>query len=298
MALNWTASSASSDEPGPDLVGRHAPGQVALGQPARRLGQATQGRGEAAGHDRRHEDAEAEREQRDRGQEAGDVGQGRGPERVRIGQLDLERVRREDACRWCTSGRPRRTVSWVWPGTGLAANGKVRGAPFAAWKPVPSPCGTPQPKVSVTSAWAELVGDDPLLVGVQDAIEDTRIDRAVGEDDRIDRPDRLLGPGPDVLVDGLRALVEVRPLLAREVVVEPVDDEDRDEQQGQRHDRHEGAGQATLEGAGEEPAQSTRETSSALVGSISARRMRSRHLGPSGRTPAPPGRPRSCRADG
>ena len=76
----------------------------------------------------------------------------------------------------------------------------------------------------------------------------------------------------DVRVDRLRALVEVGLLLAREVVVEPVDDEDRDEQQGQRDDGHEGAGQATLEGSREEPAQSTREAGAAAprVGQRSA----------------------------
>ena len=55
---------------GPDLAGRHAPREVALGQAARRLGQAPQRRREPARHRGRHEHAQAEREERDRGQQA------------------------------------------------------------------------------------------------------------------------------------------------------------------------------------------------------------------------------------
>ena len=80
---------------GADLALGHAPGQVALGQAARGLGQAAQRGREAAGHGRRHEHAQPEREQGDRGQQPGDVGQRGRPERVRVGQRDLDRVRRE-----------------------------------------------------------------------------------------------------------------------------------------------------------------------------------------------------------
>ena len=148
--------------------------------------------------------------------------------------------------------------SCVWPGSGLAANGKVRGAPFAARKLGALALRDGPAERQRDVGLGQLVGDDPLLVGIEDRVQDARVDRAVGPHDRIHRPDGLVRPRLDVLGDGLRALVEVGPLLAGEVVVEAVDDEDRDEQQGQGHDGHEGAGQAALERSGEEPAQSKR----------------------------------------
>ena len=103
----------------------------------------------------------------------------------------------------------------------------------------------------------------------------------LGQDARVDRARRRATTGPparprssrddcDVRRDGLGALVEVGLLLAGEVVVEPVDDEDRDERQGQRDDGQEGAGQATLEGPREEPAQPTRQARRAAPAGRSA----------------------------
>ena len=88
------------------------------------------------------------------------------------------------------------------------------------------------------------------------------------------------------------------PAAGREVVVEPVEDEDRHEDQRQRDDRDERDGQATLEGPRHEPAQAVREPDPTPPGRVSARRRRSRHRGPSGRRPGRPGRPRSSRAGG
>ena len=80
--------------PGPDLVGRDAPTQVALGQAARGLGQAAERCREAAGHGGRDEHAEPEGEQGDGGQQPRDVGQCGRPEGVRVGQRDADGVRR------------------------------------------------------------------------------------------------------------------------------------------------------------------------------------------------------------
>ena len=91
----------------------------------------------------------------------------------------------------------------------------------------------------------------------------TGIDLVVGTDDRSAlgplRRDRL-----DALEDGVGPLIEIGLLLAREVVIEAVDDEDRDQQEGQGHDREEGAGQPTLECPWDEPAQATRKAGSAF----------------------------------
>ena len=56
-------------------------------------------------------------------------------------------------------------------------------------------------------------------------------------------------------LDELRPLIEVDLLLAGEVVVEAVDDEDGHQAERQRDDEQEGQRQATLEGPREEPAQ-------------------------------------------
>ena len=71
-----------------DLALRDAPGEVALGQAARRLGQPAQRGREPAGHRRRDQHAEEQREERHRGEEAGDVGQRGRPEGVRVGERD------------------------------------------------------------------------------------------------------------------------------------------------------------------------------------------------------------------
>ena len=76
---------------------------------------------------------------------------------------------------------------------------------------------------------------------------------------RVRRPGRSARPSPATAIWTYSATVcerrlEVGRLLLREVVVEAVDDEHRDEQQGQHDDRDEGDGQAALERAGHEPA--------------------------------------------
>ena len=109
---------------------------------------------------------------------------------------------------------------------------------------------------------AEAVGDEPLWsVGRRSPA------RTAGSTSFIES---TTGPGLggpvgqrlDVRVDRFRALVEVGHLLAREVVVETVDDEDRDERQRQRDDGQEREGQAALEGPRDEPAQTTRQPGS------------------------------------
>ena len=123
---------------------------------------------------------------------------------------------------------------------------------------------------------AEMVGDEALKGVTGHRLEDGRIDLAVETDDRATlrrvRRERL-----DVGVDRCGTLVEVGLLLLGEIVVEPVDDDGRHEQECQRDDREERAGQAALEGPWQEPAQASRKTGSPLRSGPSARRMRNRH---------------------
>lgn len=93
----------------------------------------------------------------------------------------------------------------------------------------------------------------------------------------------LLGGGAgepvDIGRDDARACAELCLLLAREIVIEPVDDEDRDEDEGQRDDPDEAQRQARLERPGDEPLQDSGQPSPAR--GVSVRRTRSRPLGPS-----------------
>ena len=189
------------------------------------------------------------------------------------------------------------SFSWVWPGAGDASRGIWIGAPWAGHESLRLAVGDELAEGDLDVGLAEVVGDEPLQVVVGHPLEDDRVHLATSPDHR--PPDGGdAGHALDVRVDRFGTLVEVGLLLLGEVVVEPVDDEDRDDQQGQRDDGQEGHRQSTLEGPWEEPAQTTGEAGAPLHGTISARRTRSRHLAPSGRTSAPPGRPRSCRADG
>jgi hypothetical protein len=93
----------------------------------------------------------------------------------------------------------------------------------------------------------------------------------------------LLGGGAgepvDIGRDDARACPQFGLLLTREVVVEPVDDEDGDEDERQRDDADEAERQARLEGPGRELPQKSRQP--APGGRVSVRRTRSRPLGPS-----------------
>ena len=70
-------------------------------------------------------------------------------------------------------------------------NGNVSGVSFGGVEDgLPSPCGTHQPNVIVTSAWASLSAMIALR-RVEELGQDARIDRPVGAHDRT-VPDRLV----------------------------------------------------------------------------------------------------------
>ena len=270
--------------------------EVAFGEPSGCLRQPSQRGREAAGQGGRHENATGRAR---RGPTAArrpvTLARARRAEGVRVGQLDPERVRREDATAAVIlapadvvllelAGRRRRLERQQ--DRGILA--RREGLRLAVEDVLPER----DPDVRL----AEPVGDEPLLGRIGELLEDAGIDLVVEPDDRAALR-RRLGQRIDVLGDRLRALLEICELLAAEVVVEAVDDEDGDETQGQGDDRQEGEGQPALESPREEPAQAHREADTPRI-TLSARRRRSRHLGPSARTSAMPGRLRSCRADG
>ena len=96
MALNWTASSAISDEPArTSLAGTRrvrSPSARPRDASVRRRSGVVNRRAMAA----ETRTLRTEREERDGREEPGDVGQGGRPERVRVGEGDPDRVRRED----------------------------------------------------------------------------------------------------------------------------------------------------------------------------------------------------------
>ena len=107
IVLNWAPSSTSSEEPGAHLRRRDALREVALGEGAGRLRELAERRREPAGQRRRHDHAQAEGEERDGREQAGDVGDGGRPVRVRVGEADVDDIRREDVAHRCTcAGRP------------------------------------------------------------------------------------------------------------------------------------------------------------------------------------------------
>ena len=290
--------------PGPDLARWDAAAQVALGEAARCLRQPAQRGREPAGHGRRHDDAQTEGKQGDRGEQPGDVGKGGRAEGVRVRERDLDRVWLEQPARGIGMADPHGPFLGL-AGSRLGGQGHEQRLverrderdPFAGRHEPPEP----DPDIRL----AEAIRDHPLLLLVE-RLEDSRIDPLVQADD-----DPVIGgrasPALDVDADGFRALLEVGRLLAGEVVVQAVDHEDRDEHQRQRDDADERERQPALEGAREPATHDARgpdaspEAPQAMTATgawISARRRRSRHPGPSGRTLGRPDRPRSCREGG
>jgi hypothetical protein len=111
--------------------------------------------------------------------------------------------------------------------------------------------------------------------------DDSKID-PVGvevDDRRTDLPGDATGDPVDVSRDDARARPQLRLLLPSEVVVEPVDDEDRDEDERECDDPDEPERQARLERSWGEPPQDSGQPSPSR--GVSVRRTRSRPLGPS-----------------
>ena len=88
------------------------------------------------------------------------------------------------------------------------------------------------------------------LVG-REQVRHRRVQRVV-ENHEAGPADLVAGERADGAEHGLRADLEVSPLLLREVVVEPIDDEHGDERQRHGDQQDEGDGQACLEGLGAE----------------------------------------------
>ena len=188
-------------------------------------------------------------------------------------------------------------ASCVWPSVGGTRFGAMNGPSAAGTKAMPSPRLHDLAQLDRDVGLAERVGHDALDLRVQQPGGDLRVHLVVEPDDRA-AAGGVLRLVLDVRGDRIRAEQQVRTLLIGEVGVQTVEDEHRHEEQRQRDDRDERGGQATLEGPRHEPAQAVREPHPTTPGRVSARRRRSRHPAPSGRTPGRPGRPRSCRADG
>jgi hypothetical protein len=174
---------------------------------------------------------------------------------------------------------------------------------------VERPAGGRDDRVGVAAAHRSTAEDD-VDVGLGQAIGhepldgvrperggDLRVDDVVGADDRrtvgvlvverVDEPRDEVGPGD-----------EIRSLLLAELVVETVQDEDRDEEQGEPDDPGEAEGEPALEGLRTEPPDAVRDQPrpgaatrgcagrggagrGGRSGRVSVRRMRSRRPGPS-----------------
>jgi hypothetical protein len=149
--------------------------------------------------------------------------------------------------------------------------------PVGGWHKAPLARWETQDDVDVGAG--QEVRDEALLVFERG--DDRGID-PVGVEVDDGCADLPCGPARDP-VDIGRDDVGSRPqfglLLTREVVVEPVDDEDGDEDERQRDDADEAERQARLEGPGRELPQKSRQP--APGGRVSVRRTRSRPLGPS-----------------
>ena len=248
--LNWVASSAISIELGAELSRRDALAQVAFGERPRRLGQTAQRGGEAPGQDRRDHDAQTQREERDRGEQAGDVGQGCRTERVRVREGDLDRVRLEER-----AGRSEdRSDGRVLLGLPLLRDRAERDVELAV-------LGRHEDRhirarIERSEADADVglgkrVGQEPPGLVAREQLGHGRVQRVV-EHGEAARADLVPGEGLDGAEHRLRADLEVRPLLLGEVVVEPVDDEHGDERQRHRDQQDQRDGQARLEGLGAE----------------------------------------------
>jgi len=190
-----------------------------------------------------------------------------------------------------------------------------------------------QPEDDVDVGLGEQVRDQARLARGSEDRRDIRVHGVVGQDHRpaagVARVE-----GVDVLRHELGPDLEVGQLLGPELVVEAVEDEDRDQQEGQADDAGEPERQATLERLRAHPPDRLRDQPrppqpdppAAARGArpiglrgraiglglipdrarrgvrgrarSSARRRRSRRPGPSSRRPGRRDRPRSCPADG
>ena len=188
---------------------------------------------------------------------------------------------------------------------------------------VPSVSGCARPNCTVDVRLGDVVGRDAaagraLTRRSRDVRVEDRLPVVHRADDRRPSPTLRL----DELVDDRGRRVGARPqallLLLAEVVVDPVDDDRRDEGERQRDDADEREREARLERArhgraargpcvGRPAVGGTRcgragrrrgPVRRSDVGHVSARRTGSRRRGRSARTAAPTGRPRSCRAGG
>ena len=225
--------------------------------------------------------------------DAGDVGDGRRPEGVRVGEGTMIVVRAVEVRAAVGPVRPT-FLSCVWP-TWAGPRACVRKGRWRGKKTLPSPFEGDGPRRELTSAWPSRSAMNAGCRASAQRRRTTRVDR------RRRRPTTgPRRPRPRQAVDVPRRSSragEVGRLLAGEVVVEPVEDEDRDQESVRATTPTNATVRRPWKRSRQEPAR-RRGRPAAFREIVSARRMRSRHLGPSGRTRVRPGRPRSCRADG
>ena len=209
MALNWTASSASSDEPARTSLG----GTRRVRSPSARPRDASVRRRSGVVKRRamrgRHEHADSPSANRAiAASRPGDVGQRGRPEGVRVGQRDLDGVRREDVA---GAVGPRSTRDVLLLGlarrrrrlegeSGSASSVRRRRTSCA------SPSATNRPNVDLDVGLAELVGDEPLQVVVGH--------RAPGRAGRRGRRRRRPG-SPAAYASATPVDVRARPIFAR-----------------------------------------------------------------------------------
>ncbi len=269
-------------------IGRDAVTVIALGDGPGRIGQAAQRFGEAARGDGRDDDREAERDEAHDEEKPDDVGDGARPERIWIGQrhddrvlvdeggvLDRHRGRRGDRVRGLAGPRERRPQRRERTLGGRHERDLERAVPGR------------QTERHLDVGLGDEVRQQLLAVGLLEQEGDLRVDLAVGVHDEL-RRELLVDVADDRLEHGRGPRGEVDLGLLVEVVVDPVDDRDRGEREGQGDDDDGREREARLECPRGEPAQHP----------LNARRTRTRLRGPSGRTPGWPGRPRSSRAGG
>ncbi len=237
---------------GTDRSHRHAPREIALRQGARGVGQLAQRGREATGQHRRDHDGKAHRGEGDRGQQPGDIGDGRRAIGVGVGERHLERVRREQRARG-VDVRRRRGFAGLALARGdqdihleLAVGGRDEDDLLVDAREMAEADGD--------VGLAQLIGDDAAELLLAHGLGDGRRHATFRVDDRA--PERgVMGDVLDDRADRVEPALEVALRLRREVVVEPVDDEDGHHREGQRDDRHERDRQPPLERAWQEPAE-------------------------------------------
>ena len=146
--------------------------------------------------------------------------------------------------RYEPDGRPLPGLARLLPG----AERNVVLAPFGWDEDRDVGCGVERAKANAHVGLRQVVGEEALRLVIGEYRFYSRVDAVVDGDDEAGRADRLIGERYDGVANRLRSDLEVRPLLLGKVVVEAVDDEQRDERQrhGDQHDQRDG--QACLEG--------------------------------------------------